>query len=93
MYIGQTNHYPAQDLSQPISAQSNSQTFLGRTPDLQQGTAAAMRSKLRAYFLATFDCYESLFECLAGDKAFVTKSINLRHPLIFYFGHTATFFY
>jgi hypothetical protein len=29
---------------------------------------------------------------LACDEAYFTKPIALRHPLIFYFGHTATFF-
>ena len=29
---------------------------------------------------------------LSDDKAYYHKSIPLRHPLIFYFGHTATFF-
>ncbi len=63
-----------------------------RTPDLREGDEASMRSKLRQYFLDTFNRYESLFGCLANDQAFYTKSINLRHPLIFYYGHTATFF-
>ena len=39
-----------------------------------------------------FDRYESLFECLSCDEAYYVKPISLRHPLIFYFGHTATFF-
>ncbi len=51
-----------------------------------------MRAQLRDYFLTTFDRYESLFETLANDDAFYTKAISLRHPLIFYYGHTATFF-
>jgi hypothetical protein len=51
-----------------------------------------MRSQIRDYFLATFDRYESLFETLASDDAYYRKPISLRHPLIFYFGHTATFF-
>ena len=29
---------------------------------------------------------------LAGDEAYYKKPISLRHPLIFYYGHTATFF-
>lgn len=63
-----------------------------RTPDLHVQDPAQMRAQLRAYFLATFDRYESLFETLVGDEAFYTKPISLRHPLIFYYGHTATFF-
>lgn len=52
----------------------------------------AMRRQLREYFTATFDRYESLFETLACDAAYFEHAIPLRHPLIFYFGHTATFF-
>ncbi|NOT17953.1 MAG: 5-histidylcysteine sulfoxide synthase [Sulfuriferula sp.] len=51
-----------------------------------------MRSTLRDYFHATFDRYEQLFSTLACDAAYFEKPISLRHPLIFYFGHTATFF-
>ncbi len=50
------------------------------------------RRRLRARFLATFDRYESLFRTLACDAAWYERPIALRHPLIFYYGHTATFF-
>jgi 5-histidylcysteine sulfoxide synthase/putative 4-mercaptohistidine N1-methyltranferase len=63
-----------------------------RTPVLQGDNAEAWRSNLRAYFHATFDRYEQLFEVLTSDAAYYQKPIPLRHPLIFYFGHTATFF-
>ena len=51
-----------------------------------------MRQTVRDYFHATFDRYEQLFEVLTCDEAYYRKPITLRHPLIFYFGHTATFF-
>ena len=63
-----------------------------RTPLLNGLDAETVRRSLRDYFLATFDRYESLFQTLAGDEAWTRKPIALRHPLIFYFGHTATFF-
>ena len=50
------------------------------------------RQRLRDYFVQTFDAYESLFRTLAGDAAWTERPISLRHPLIFYYGHTATFF-
>lgn len=53
---------------------------------------AASRAQLTAYFTETFERYESLFGCLTVDAAYYEKPIALRHPLIFYFGHTATFF-
>lgn len=66
--------------------------LFARTPHLRLADEALMRANLRDYFSATFDRYESLFETLANDDAFYVKAISLRHPLIFYFGHTATFF-
>lgn len=63
-----------------------------RTPDLTQKDIQALRQSIREYFINTFEVYESLFECLACEEAFYQKPITLRHPLIFYYGHTATFF-
>jgi 5-histidylcysteine sulfoxide synthase/putative 4-mercaptohistidine N1-methyltranferase len=53
---------------------------------------SALRQALRDYFTNTFDEYTRLFDALSCDEAFYVKPITLRHPLIFYFGHTATFF-
>ncbi|MFP5430628.1 MAG: 5-histidylcysteine sulfoxide synthase [Gammaproteobacteria bacterium] len=63
-----------------------------RTPRLDGTDEAAMRQALLAYFHDTFSRYEALFRTLTCDEAFYRKPIPLRHPLIFYFGHTATFF-
>ncbi|MEQ1602333.1 MAG: 5-histidylcysteine sulfoxide synthase [Methylophilaceae bacterium] len=63
-----------------------------RTPLLTGNEASAKREEIRAYFHATLDRYEQLFETLRNDEAYYEKPITLRHPLIFYFGHTATFF-
>src|SRR5665648_480443 len=63
-----------------------------RTPLLSGNDADAKREEIRAYFLATFTRYEQLFEMLASEQAYFVKPIALRHPLIFYLGHTATFF-
>ncbi|WP_297911345.1 5-histidylcysteine sulfoxide synthase [Thiomonas sp.] len=51
-----------------------------------------LRERVLADFHASFDRYESLFEVLRGEQAYTVKPIPLRHPLIFYYGHTATFF-
>lgn len=67
-------------------------TLFPRTPKLNGSDADLMRDELRAYFHATFDRYEGLFQVLSGDEAYYKKPISLRHPLIFYYGHTATFF-
>ena len=63
-----------------------------RTPLLDGSDAMLKREEIRSYFHTTFDYYELLFETLTQDEAYFCKPIALRHPLIFYFGHTATFF-
>jgi len=63
-----------------------------RTPTLSGADAEIRRREIRAYFHATFERYEQLFEMLASDEAYYRKPIPLRHPLIFYLGHTAAFF-
>jgi 5-histidylcysteine sulfoxide synthase/putative 4-mercaptohistidine N1-methyltranferase len=63
-----------------------------RTPVLDAGDPEQKRAEIRRYFLTTWQRYESLFDTLAKDEAYFEKPIPLRHPLIFYLGHTATFF-
>ena len=63
-----------------------------RTPLLAGDDCEQKRTEILRYFQATFDHYEQLFEVLTCDEAYVKKPISLRHPLIFYLGHTATFF-
>lgn len=52
----------------------------------------AKREEIRQVFHATFALDEQIFDHLADDRAWYEKPIALRHPLIFYFGHTATFY-
>lgn len=70
---------------------AKSEHFL-RTPLLAGNDIESKRGELLQYFHASFDRYESLFELLTCDEAYYKKPISLRHPLIFYLGHTATFF-
>ncbi len=62
------------------------------TPDLALGSVEEKRQEMLRYFHHSFDLYESLFSVLATDEAFYQRPEKLRHPLIFYYGHTATFF-
>ncbi|RYZ88715.1 MAG: SAM-dependent methyltransferase, partial [Moraxellaceae bacterium] len=63
-----------------------------RTPNLRESNLSILRQSLRDYFCNTFDVYDDLFSCLREDAAYYEKPIPLRHPLLFYLGHTATFF-
>lgn len=78
-------------LARPVNVATDLSLF-SRTPNLADPDTDSLRATIRHYFLDTFDRYESLFECLANDEAYMVKPISLRHPLIFYYGHTATFF-
>ena len=62
------------------------------SPRLDTGDPEAKREEIRQYFHATYDAYEALFETLASPEAYTTRADPLRHPLIFYYGHTAVFF-
>jgi len=61
------------------------------TPVLNTGTATEKRQEIRDYFTSTWDLYERLFDVMNDDEAYYLKADPLRHPLIFYLGHTATF--
>jgi 5-histidylcysteine sulfoxide synthase/putative 4-mercaptohistidine N1-methyltranferase len=65
---------------------------VSKTPILDQGDPQTKREEIRHYFHTTFSLYERLFETLLSEKAFYLRPEPLRHPLIFYYGHTATFF-
>jgi hypothetical protein len=63
-----------------------------QTPLLNQGDPDSKRQEILDYFHNTFSIYESIFECLNGEDAFYAIANPLRHPLIFYYGHTSVFF-
>lgn len=63
-----------------------------RTPILNAGDAEAKREEIRRYFHDTFNLDEHLYDLLADEMAFYQRAEPLRHPLIFYLGHTASFF-
>ncbi|MFA9392979.1 MAG: 5-histidylcysteine sulfoxide synthase [Prolixibacteraceae bacterium] len=66
--------------------------LVAHTIDLVNGETESKRDEIRRYFLHTYALDEKLYECLANDEAFFRRADPLRHPLIFYFGHTAVFF-
>jgi 5-histidylcysteine sulfoxide synthase/putative 4-mercaptohistidine N1-methyltranferase len=63
-----------------------------RTTILNEGDPEQKRAEILDYFHATFDIDEKLYDTLRHDDTFYLRADRLRHPLIFYFGHTATFF-
>ncbi|MBN9228501.1 MAG: 5-histidylcysteine sulfoxide synthase [Legionella steelei] len=63
-----------------------------KTPLLDDLLTPKKLDGLKEYFRNSFEIYESLFACIANDEAYYLRAEPLRHPLIFYYGHTATFF-
>lgn len=63
-----------------------------RTVDLSTGDPETKREEIRRYFHATFSIDEKLYESLTGDEVFYLRADPLRHPLVFYLGHTAVFY-
>jgi len=59
---------------------------------LNSDNADQKRGEIKAYFEQTWALYESLFSLINDDEAFYLRPEPLRHPLIFYYGHTAVFY-
>jgi len=59
---------------------------------LDHGNPGKKREEIREYFHKTFSSDEKLYESLRFEKTFFLRADQLRHPLIFYLGHTAAFY-
>lgn len=59
---------------------------------LNQGSAEEKRAEILTYFRDTFHLDSRLYDHLTCDDAFYARPEPLRHPLIFYLGHTACFY-
>lgn len=66
--------------------------FLTRTVNLKSGEPEQKRVEILDYFKRTYALDEHLFEVFADTAAMYRTADPLRHPLIFYFGHTASFY-
>ena len=63
-----------------------------RMPTLYGIDVEKKRKEIKAYFQHCYKRYESLFHIISEEHAYFQKADPLRHPIIFYYGHTATFF-
>lgn len=66
--------------------------FITRNILLDNKNAQALKESIREYFLTTYELFERLFDGFINDDVFYNQPEPLRHPHIFYFGHTATFY-
>ncbi len=60
--------------------------------NLITGSIEEKREEIKKQFLQTYELDEKLFDLLEEKKFIYEQPNTLRHPLIFYYGHTATFF-
>ena len=61
------------------------------TIDLIVTNADEKRKEIRKAFEESYDLYEHLFSLVDNDGHYM-RADPLRHPLIFYLGHTASFY-
>jgi len=66
--------------------------YIKDTINLNEGTVEEKREEIKNYFLQTYELDEKLFDLLKDKENILKQPNRLRHPLIFYYGHTATFF-
>ena len=63
-----------------------------KMPTLYGSDVGKKRKEIKHYFQHCYKRYESLFTLVCDEAAYYQKADVLRHPIIFYYGHTATFF-
>ena len=66
--------------------------YIKNSVNLTIGTIEEKREEIKKQFLQTYELDEKLFDLLKDKESLYQQPNRLRHPLIFYFGHTATFF-
>jgi 5-histidylcysteine sulfoxide synthase/putative 4-mercaptohistidine N1-methyltranferase len=63
-----------------------------KTLVLNQSDPKVLREQVRDYFHSTFSIDERLYDSIAREEGFYLRADPLRHPLVFYLGHTAVFY-
>lgn len=66
--------------------------YIKNSVNLSTGTIEEKRAEIKKQFLQTYELDEKLFDLLKNKEFLYQQPNKLRHPLIFYYGHTATFF-
>ncbi len=66
--------------------------FITRNILLSGKSIEEKKDEVIKYFVTTYELFEKLFDIFIDDSVFYERPESLRHQLIFYFGHTSTFF-
>ncbi|CCW59617.1 unnamed protein product [Phytomonas sp. EM1] len=87
------NHLCGSDADLRFNLATPRDIFKQRTPKVDSGNSDEKSEEIRNYVHNTFELFEKIFDCLAYEESFTVQPIHkLRHPLIFYYGHTACFY-
>ena len=87
------HHYSGQEAEERYNLATQRNLLAQRVPTIDGGDAIAKMEEIRNYVHNTMELYEKVFECLSYEESFLVQPIHkLRHPMIFYYGHTATFY-
>ncbi|MCF7911926.1 MAG: 5-histidylcysteine sulfoxide synthase [Candidatus Cloacimonetes bacterium] len=65
---------------------------IARTIILSEGNASDKRAEIRQYFHKTWEIDDQLYTAIVNENTLYKRADPLRHPLIFYIGHTAVFY-
>lgn len=63
-----------------------------KTLNLRIAGKIPKRKEIKDYFLNTYQVEAELYKTLKRDETFYLRADSLRHPIIFYYGHTSAFF-
>ena len=66
--------------------------YVTKTVILNEGEVEAKRAEIRDYFHKTYEADNQVYTSIIEKETYYLRADPLRHPLIFYYGHTAAFF-
>lgn len=71
----------------------NRDLFRQRTPIISEGNVKEKMEEIRHYVHNTMELYEYIFDSIKFEEGMYVQPVHkLRHPMIFYYGHTSSFY-
>ncbi|KAG5497292.1 hypothetical protein JIQ42_03776 [Leishmania sp. Namibia] len=87
------HHYRGREAEERYNLATPRNLFVQRAPTISGGDPVAKMEEIRNYVHNTMELFEMVFDCLPYEESFLVPPIHkLRHPMIFYYGHTASFY-
>jgi 5-histidylcysteine sulfoxide synthase/putative 4-mercaptohistidine N1-methyltranferase len=75
-----------------MRGEGNVKEHISKTIILSEGNATSKREEIRQYFHSTWDIDDQFYTAIIQKNTLYQRADQLRHPLIFYIGHTAAFY-